>query len=64
MGPLSDEQMNCVTGSGAAAWVAVERPVGPQPLPAWVAGAHADFMDTPPHGLRSERHQTFEDALA
>lgn len=40
---LSDEQMNIVTGPGIAGWEEIERPVGRQPLPDWVVGAHVDW---------------------
>lgn len=42
---LSDEQMACVTGVGIGQWAPMDRPVGPQPLPAWIAGAHVNWMD-------------------
>lgn len=29
----------------SATWQEVERPVGPQPLPAWLKGVHVDWMD-------------------
>ena len=45
IGPLSDEQMAIVTGTGIAEWVEVERPVGVVHLPEWCAGANVDWMD-------------------
>lgn len=42
---LSDEQMSAVTGGQVGEWSEVDRPVGPQPLPDWVRGAHVDWMN-------------------
>lgn len=43
--PLSDEQMNIVSGHRIAAWEPVEMPVGRQQLPSWLRGANVDWMD-------------------
>ncbi len=42
---LSDDQMAVVSGTSIQNWEEVELPVGRQPLPAWVAGAHVDWKN-------------------
>lgn len=42
---LSDEQMAAVTGGAVSEWTEVNRPVGPQALPAWVRGAHVKWWN-------------------
>ncbi len=42
---LSDEQMNVVSGPGVSTWEPVDLPTGRHPLPAWVCGAHVDWMN-------------------
>lgn len=43
---LCDEQMAAVCGGQQSEeWEPVERPVGPQPLPDWLCGAHIDWMN-------------------
>jgi len=40
---LSDEQMAVVNGTHIKGWDEIERPIGKQPIPAWVCGAHVDW---------------------
>ncbi|CAJ0698658.1 hypothetical protein [Ralstonia holmesii] len=42
---LSDEQMNIVTGPGVSNWEPIDLPTGKQDIPAWVRGAHVDWMN-------------------
>ena len=42
---LSDEQMQCVTGSKNGEWTDLPLPIGRQQLPDWIRGAHVDWHD-------------------